>query len=168
MLRAELIESADSLFATAWRLTGRGDLAEDLVQEAAAKALRSVPELRDAAKARAWLFKILVNCARDHFRKSREWSEYDADDGPLDRPVDSTAIERATTRDVRRALAEIGVSRRAAVVLIDVEGFTIAEAADILGIPPGTAASRLARARVELRERLQAYQPRPAETGGTR
>ena len=67
---------------------------------------------------------------------------------------------------MREALRELEASRRAVVVLIDIEDFTIAEAADMLSIPMGTAASRLARARQELRSRLRAYQPQISEGGG--
>lgn len=168
MVRTVLIESADSLYSTAWRLAGRADLAEDLVQETARKALASVPDLRDETKARSWVFKILVNCARDHFRRTREWTERDAETEPLDGRVDSQALSRATSHDVRRALGAIDTVRRAVIVLVDIEGFTIAETADILGVPPGTVASRLARARAQLRERLEVYQPRVVESGGRR
>jgi len=161
-----LSDSLDSLFSTALRLVGKREIAEDLVQETVRKALEGVPHLRDQRKARAWLFKILVNCVRDHLRRRRDWEEFDSDGDPGDPGCDVQAIARATAHDVRKALGELEAPRRAVVVLIDIEDFTIAETADMLGIPMGTAASRLARARRELRTRLRAYQPQISEGGG--
>jgi RNA polymerase sigma-70 factor (ECF subfamily) len=161
-----LNDSLDSLFSTALRLVGKREIAEDLVQETVRKALEGVPQLRDQRKARAWLFKILVNCARDHLRLRRDWDELEDDQHTYDLGCDVQTIARATAHDVREALGELEASRRAVVVLIDIEDFTIAEAADMLSIPMGTAASRLARARQELRTRLRAYQPQITEGGG--
>ena len=161
-----LSDSLGSLFSTALRLVGKPEIAEDLVQEAVRKALEGVPRLRDQRKARAWLFKILVNCVRDHLRRRRDWEEFDGEAEPGGGRPDAQAIAQARAHDVREALGELATSRRAIVVLIDIEGFTIAEAADMLGIPMGTAASRLARARQDLQARLRAYQPRIAEGGG--
>jgi RNA polymerase sigma-70 factor (ECF subfamily) len=157
-VRTALLECVDSLYSTASRLVG-ADLAEDLVQETARRALAKAPDLRDAGKARAWLFKILINCARDELRRQQRWSDYD-EAFPAELWLDVQALQRATARDVRRALAAVDPARRAVILLIDLEGFKIAEAADILGVPPGTVASRLARARADLRRLLESYQPR--------
>ena len=161
-----LNDGLDSLFSTALRLVGKREIAEDLVQETVRKALKGVPQLRDQQKARAWLFKILVNCARDHLRRRRGWDELEDDIHACDLGCDVQAIARATAHDVREALGELEASRRAVIVLIDIEDFTISEAADMLSIPMGTAASRLARARQELRTRLRAYRPQITEGGG--
>jgi len=76
------------------------------------------------------------------------------------------ALQRAAERDLRRALAAVEAPRRAVILLIDVDGFKIAEIADILGVPPETAASRLARAREKPRVLLapishQTYSKKP-------
>jgi RNA polymerase sigma-70 factor (ECF subfamily) len=162
-----LLDSIDRLYALAYRLTNRSDLAEDAVQETARKALQSIPHLRDRRKIRTWLFKILVNCVRDYFRRTREWDELVPENERAEVHSDVSLISRATAHDVRCALARLAPARRAVVLLVDIEDFTIAEAAAMLEIPPGTVASRLARAREDLRRLLRAYRPQFSEGGGT-
>jgi len=161
-----LFRNADSLYSTACRLTGRPDVAEDLVQEAARKGFERAPALRDATKIRPWLFKILLNCARDYLRRHKQWEELDDDLHLTETGCDVPVLARAAAYDVRRALEKLDPGRRAVILLVDVEDFTLAEAADMLGVPAGTAASRLARGRADLRDFLRAYQPRIAEKGG--
>ena len=160
-----LLDAADSLYSTAYRFTGRADVAEDAVQETVRKAIQNIAHLRDKRKIRAWLFKILVNCVRDHFRRLQEWEQF-AREAEVCEPCDLSLISRSTAYDVERALGRLSPARRAVVLLVDIEDFTLAEAADMLGIPPGTAASRLARARDELRYVLRAYETRISEGGG--
>jgi RNA polymerase sigma-70 factor (ECF subfamily) len=156
-----LLENLDSLYSTAHRLTGRADLAEDCVQETARKALRASPGLRSDRNIRAWLFTILVNSIRDHFRSPAQSEE------AIPEPVwDLETFSLATAHDVRRALAQLSPPQRAAVVLVDLEEFTISEAAQMLKLPPGTVASRLARAHAALRDLLRAYRPGTAQIGG--
>jgi len=161
-----LLENLDALYSTAKRLTGRADLAEDLVQETARKALEAIPALTDARNTRAWLFRILLNGIRDHARRKKLWIEVEADEETLELSAISENVAGATAEDVRRALSSLQPETRSLAILIDIEEFTIAEAAAMLQIPPGTAASRLSRARRELRELLQAYRSRSSRSGG--
>jgi RNA polymerase sigma-70 factor (ECF subfamily) len=154
------------LYSTAKRLTGRADLAEDLVQEAARKALEAIPALRDERNTRAWLFRILLNGIRDQARQKRLWIEVEADEKTPDLNVIAESVQGATAEDVRRALFSLTPETRSLAILIDIEGFTIAEAAAMLQIPPGTAASRLSRARRGLRELLQDYRSGSSRSGG--
>ena len=160
-----LLQYLDALYRTAKRLTGLADWAEDLVQETARKALESVPNIKDDRSTRAWLFRILLNGLRDHLRKKKLWVEVAADD-PQSRFELSELPELGTPSDVRQALDDLPPPLRAIEILVDIEEFTIAEAASILQIPPGTVASRLARARREMRERLRPYAPRSTGKGG--
>src|SRR5260370_16152142 len=93
-----LLENLDTLYSTARRLTGRTDLAEDLVQDTASKALQAIPTLRDDRNLRAWLFRILVNNLRDFLRRDP--------DEPLIEPdtLTPTVVSRSATHDVRAAL----------------------------------------------------------------
>ena len=161
-----LLANLDALYTTAHRLSGAADIAEDLVQETARKALKAAPALKDERGARAWLFRILINAVRDHFRRRRLWEDLDPDAPELEARVDLESVTRATVHDVRDALNRLKPASRALVVLIDVEGFTLAEAAEMLRIPIGTAASRLARARAELRKLLYAYEAKSFQRGG--
>jgi len=161
-----LIENLDALYSTAKRLTGRADLAEDLVQETARKALEATPALKDERNTRAWLYRILLNGVRDQARRNRLWAEVEIDeDAPAFSPI-SESVAGATAEDVQRALSSLPPETRSLAILVDIEEFTIAEAAAMLQIPPGTAASRLSRARRELRELLQVYRSRSSRRGG--
>lgn len=160
-----LISNLDALYSAACHITGRADLAEDLVQETARKALEASPDLRDERRVRGWLMKILVNHARDLFRRSRKWEGLETaeeEEGP-EPELQAPSLSQATVQDVRAAVERLSPERRALVILVDVEEFTILEAADALKIPPGTAASRLARAHRQLREFLADYRRRSLE-----
>ncbi len=166
-----LLENLDALYSTAKRLTGRADLAEDLVQDTARKALEAIPALKDERNTRAWLFRILLNGIRDQARRKKLWVEVETDEdtpdlGMISESGISESVRGATAEDVRRALSSLTPETRSLAILIDIEEFTIAEAAAMLQIPPGTAASRLSRARQELRELLQAYRSRSSRRGG--
>ncbi len=161
-----LLASLDALYATAYRLTAAADLAEDLVQETAKKALKATPLLRDERGARAWLFRILINAVRDHFRRRRHWEDLESAAEELDTPVDVEGVTRATAQDVRAALSQLKPASRVIVMLVDIEEFTLAEAAEMLKMPIGTAASRLSRARAELRKFLSAYESKSTQRRG--
>lgn len=159
-----LLESLDSLYSTARRLSGGADVAEDLVQETARKALQAASALRDHRNLRAWLFRILVNVLRDHLRRARlEKSALEAEPD-LEAIPELETISRSTAEDVRRAFETLAPDLQAVILLVDIEEFTIAEAAGILTIPMGTAASRLARAHGRLRGLLRQYESRPAQS----
>src|SRR2546425_3542871 len=74
-----LLENLDALYSTAKRLTGRADLAEDLVHDTARKALEAIPALKDERNTRAWLFRILLNGIRDQARRKKLWVEVETD-----------------------------------------------------------------------------------------
>ncbi len=159
-----LLANLDSLYSTARRLSG--SMAEDLVQETARKALQSAPVLQHEQNVRAWLFKILLNAMRDHLRHDNSREETSLEDQELEANLDLESLTNASTQDVRQALSCLSPMRQAVVVLIDIEGFTLTEAAGMLGVPVGTAASRLARARLELRVLLKDYEAKSPQKGG--
>ncbi len=159
-----LLDSLDALYSTAHRLTGKADLAEDLVQETARKALEGSSTLRDERNLRGWLFKILINASQDRLRRNQLWEELGNESEEVETDTDLESLSQATVQDVRSALSRLAPARRALVILVDLEEFTMVEAADMLKIPPGTAASRLARAHQELRNLLDAYRTKSAQT----
>jgi RNA polymerase sigma-70 factor (ECF subfamily) len=163
-----LLSNLDALYSAACRITGRADVAEDLVQETARKALEASPELRDERKVRGWLMKILVNLTRDSFRERQKWEGLEAtEEEPFEFGVEPGNLQLSAVHDVRTAIERLAPERRALVILVDLEEFTILEAADALKIPPGTAASRLARAHAQLRDALADYRRRSFEPEGT-
>lgn len=118
------------------------------------KALQKFSQLRDPNAGQAWLFTILNNCFRDHFRRLRETEDIDnvtliSEDTPED---DNIRLE--TIQKVRNAIARLSQGKRQVVTLVDLEGFSYVEVANILGTPVGTVMSRLCRARNALKSEL--------------
>jgi RNA polymerase sigma-70 factor (ECF subfamily) len=126
------------------------DDAADAVQEALVSAYRRAATYRGEASVRTWLHRIAVNACIDRIRHDRvratvPWPDRD----PPARRADPAA-ELATRLAVDEALAALPVEQRVAVVLVDVQGCPVAEAAAILAVPAGTVKSRCARGRARL------------------
>lgn len=170
----------DALYATALRLTRNSSRAEDLVQDAVLRAYRSFRDLRSRERFRSWLFTILINTAKNQARDAtRRVPFVDVDlDTLLEDPLladggaaspESILLRECLPEDLEAGLQALPEPLLRVLWLADVEEFTIAEVAEILGIPAGTAASRLHRARRAMREHLTARARRPPEgEGGVR
>ena len=167
-LPRDAFEHLDALYRMARRMTGDDDEAEDLVQETFARALDKRAQFVPGTNLRAWLFRILRNLYLDSWRRAKASpvSERLEDDEPAgDEMVAGDALrgdqERERLRgvvadDIEKALRELSVDGRT-IVLLDLEGFTQEELAEILGCNVGTVKSRLSRARAKLRELLRDY-----------
>ena len=138
-------------------------LSDDLVQETLARALKNGYQLRDRGALDGWLFGILVNCWRDHFRRARPTE--DIDNHPLTHNVtpEHEHERQRITDKVRQAVGKLPAGQRHVLTLVDLEGCTYAEVAEILEIPIGTVMSRLCRARRALADRLLDFQPAQAK-----
>jgi RNA polymerase sigma-70 factor (ECF subfamily) len=144
----------------AYRLLG-ADRArmDDALQEAYLRAYRSIGAFRSDAGFGSWLYRITYNACIDELRKARRQpTPVDGADPVWDRSAATTGIEgRVAAADATaRALATLPDEQRIAVVLVDAEGLDHATAAQILGVPPGTVASRLSRGRAALRRAIGA------------
>jgi len=144
------------LRALAYRLLGDRAAMDDALQEAYVKAFRALPGFRGDAGVGTWLYQITYRACIDlHRRESRHqvdaagWSPPDAA-----APTADPAVTAASRTDLQRALARLPVDQRAAVLLVDAEGLDYDAAATVLGVAPGTIASRLSRARAALRAAL--------------
>ncbi|WP_328587619.1 sigma-70 family RNA polymerase sigma factor [Serinibacter arcticus] len=158
----------DQLYSAALRMTRNPSDAEDLVQEAFAKAYASFHQFRPGTNLKAWLYRILTNTYINSYRKKqREPLQSDSDgveDWEIARAASHTAIglrsaevealDRLGDSVVRDALAELSDDFRLVVYLADVEGFAYKEIAEIMGTPIGTVMSRLHRGRGQLRTLL--------------
>lgn len=138
------------LWAIALRTLGNPHDAADAVQEALVAAYRRASSYRGDASVRTWLRRIVVNACIDRIRHERvrrtvPWPERD-----LPSRRDDPGAEVATRMAVGEALALVPVEQRIAVVLVDVQGYPVAEAAAILEVPVGTVKSRCARGRARL------------------
>lgn len=165
-LTARALTHADALHRLARYLVRSDADAEDLVQETYLRAFGAADRLEAGANLKAWLFRILRNAFLSRLRRDRndptegglDTMEPPAvsDDGALRGDVELEAMRRLVGAEIEAALRAVGEDART-VVLLDVEGFTEAEMASILGCAQGTVKSRLSRARAALRTRLAEY-----------
>ncbi len=144
------------LFRVAHSILGDVDRADDASQQAVVDIWRKLPQLREARRFEAWSYRILVNACYAEARKARRWlpapiSERDEDVGAAE------AITGVVYRDqLERGFCRLPIEQRAVVVLHHYLGLPLHEVADVLGIPQGTAHSRLHRAMAGLRAALEA------------
>jgi RNA polymerase sigma-70 factor (ECF subfamily) len=147
----------DRLRGLAYKLLGDRHRMEDAMQEAYVRAYRSMGRFRRDAELGSWLYRIVYNACVDELRRSgRRPMPVDAGDVAWDAPSPRPGPERSVhaADSARRALASLPDDQRATVLLVDGEGFDNVTAAEILGVAPGTVASRLSRARAEMRRVL--------------
>ncbi|MFF0063032.1 RNA polymerase sigma factor SigM [Streptomyces sp. NPDC005279] len=147
----------DRLWAVALRTLGDREEAADAVQDALVSAFRAAHTFRGQSAVTTWLHRITVNACLDRARKaaSRKTSPVD-DTERLEQLLEphESAEAPAERKDVHRelvaALAKLPVDQRAALVLVDMQGYPVAEAARVLDVPTGTVKSRCARGRARL------------------
>lgn len=150
------------LLRVALTLTGSRADAEDLVQETLIRAFRNVDRF-DGRHARAWLLTILRNTNANLHRRRRPDLVEDVARLPGSRPAfganpprsaDEAVIDNVLAEDLERAVNALDPRFRTALLLIDVDRLTYAEAAEALSVPVGTVMSRLSRARDRVRTHL--------------
>lgn len=129
------------------------DSADDLVQDCLERALSRMDNWRTGDNPRRWLFTIMHHLFIDQARKVKRRSEVVVEGIEDGAAMSTPAVqaETAASREIVEALMALGPDRRAALLLVAVEGFSYAEAANVLGIPAGTLMSRIARGREDLR-----------------
>jgi RNA polymerase sigma-70 factor (ECF subfamily) len=159
---SEALSYVDSLYGTALRLTRRPADAEDLVQDTYLKAFRAAHQFQRGTNLKAWLFTILHNTFRN-MRRHDGRNPVDVDSETVELAADAAGAqqtpEQLLTRatldaDLQSALDDMPDAFRQAVWLRDVEEFTYAEIARMIGVPIGTVMSRISRGRRMLFERL--------------
>ena len=149
----------DRMWAVAVRTTSDRELAADCVQDAFISAFRRAGSYRGDAAVTTWLHRIVVNACLDRLRRERTKVRRAADLAELDLPDPHDRHASAETRlDVRAALAELPEGQRMALVLVDMHGMSVVEAAAVLEVAEGTVKSRCFRGRAALSELLR---PRP-------
>lgn len=161
----------DRLWAVAMRTTGDPEEAADALQDAMISAFRRADQFRGDSAVTTWLHRIVVNASLDRLRRRAVRHSVPLPDdlehlpgAVVADPTDSMA-RRETQMAISEALAELPEDQRAAVLLVDVEGWSVEEAAEKLGCPPGTVKSRCFRGRAKLAKRL-AYLRNLDETDG--
>jgi RNA polymerase sigma-70 factor, ECF subfamily len=158
------VAAGDRLHAVAHRILRDVDLAEDATQQALLAIWRDLPQLRDPARFDAWSYRLLVRACYAEGRKERRWTP------PLrllpsDEPMQAAADGSSTVIDrdqLERGFRRLSIDHRAVVVLHHYLDLPLERVAETLGIPPGTARSRLHHAMRGLRAALDADARPPA------
>src|SRR5438034_3262340 len=163
----EALELSDQVYRVARRLVGSREEAEDLMQEAYARAFRSWQQYQPGTNLRAWLLRILTNLNIDRGRRAQRAPDLQPlEEGdyflynkleaavPEENPDEERVIERLSQDSVVDALADVPHDFRDVVVLVDTGEFSYDDAAQILDIPVGTVMSRLHRGRRILKKNL--------------
>ncbi|MDH6531782.1 RNA polymerase sigma-70 factor (ECF subfamily) [Aurantimicrobium minutum] len=171
LFEEQAMEHIDKLYAHAMRKTGNPADANDLVQETYLKAFAAFEQYQQGTNIKAWLHRILENTYINQYRKQQnqpfyspleeleDWQlgEAESRTATSSRSAEAEAIDHLPASAVKNALQAIPEDFRAAVYLVDVEGYSYQEVADIMDTPAGTVMSRLHRGRKLLREQLADY-----------
>lgn len=144
------------VFTLAYRLCGNLTAAEDIAQEALYKICRHIGRYRSGSSFLAWVHRIVVNQAYDHHRASKPTVSEGVE---LAVPPDVDPVRSDQLRRVLRAMSVLTPRERAALVMIDIEGYSSREAAAVLGCLAITARTRAAHARKKIRTALSRDYP---------
>jgi RNA polymerase sigma-70 factor, ECF subfamily len=150
---AELVRRhRDRMWAVALRTLRDPEEASDALQEAFISAFRAAGSFRAESQVTTWLHRIVVNACLDRVRRRQARPTVplpEAGPGEPATPGDAMA-DRETRMVVQRALSDLSDDQRMPILLVDVEGYSVAETAQMLGIAEGTVKSRCARGRAKL------------------
>ncbi|WP_079062975.1 RNA polymerase sigma factor SigM [Peterkaempfera griseoplana] len=148
----------DRLWAVALRTLGDREEAADALQDALVSAFRSAHTFQGRSAVTTWLHRIVVNACLDRARRSasrrttpleEEGRGFDALLG-TDEAADAPVVRSELRHELAAALAALPAEQRSALVLVDMQAYPVAEAAEMLGVPVGTVKSRCARGRARL------------------
>lgn len=142
------------VYATCTRLLGDRQLAEELTQETFIKAWQQLGSYRSEAQFTTWLTRIAINAVISYQRKHGPWLKW-LKFGDDEIPETPTHDHQGLRMDLEAAIARLPTRARQVFALVDIEGYTHEEAAEMLGIVAGTSKAQLFRAREILREYLQ-------------
>jgi RNA polymerase sigma-70 factor, ECF subfamily len=154
----------DRLWAVAIRTLGDPDEAADALQDAMISAFRRADGFRGDSAVTTWLHRIVVNACLDRLRRKSVRPASGTDERTLDslasgRSRPDPTSDSDTSLDVLAALRTLPHDQRAALVLVDMLGYPVADAAEVLGVSIGTVKSRCARGRARLLPRLAHLRP---------
>lgn len=153
----------DRLWRVALRTLGDADDAADAVQEALISAFRSAATYRGEAAVTTWLHRIVVNACLDLARRRAARPSASLDTAARADVADEAAAASFDASDaaaaVHAGLRRLPIDLATAVVLVDIEGMSVREAAQVLDVPEGTVKSRCARGRARLADALRDLAP---------
>ncbi|MEE4270564.1 MAG: sigma-70 family RNA polymerase sigma factor [Thermoanaerobaculales bacterium] len=169
----------DQLFKTALRLTRSVEESEDLLQETFLKAFRHYHQFTEGTNLKAWLFRIMKNTFINNYRRQRNRPQtFDFDElrdsgddvaevTSAGRDPESDLIDRELDHEIRDALMALPYHYRLPVLMVDLQGLSYQEVADVLEVPIGTIMSRLYRGRKKLEATLLSYGRRSNYVAGS-
>jgi RNA polymerase sigma-70 factor (ECF subfamily) len=131
------------------------DDAADALQDAMLSAHRSAPAFRHDASVSSWLYRIVVNACLDRLRRNKTHASTPLEDDVCHLGDPTPRVDTALV--VERALLRLPIEQRAVVVAVDMQGYSVAETARLLGVPEGTVKSRCSRARAKLAKTLEYF-----------
>ncbi len=146
----------DRLWAVALRTTSDPEEASDALQDAFISAYRNAASFRGESAVTTWLHRVVVNACLDRMRRRKvrptvPLPEEDGETGHRGIADPRDDLDRLELRmEIDKALAALPLDQRAAIILVDVEGLSVADAAVALGVPEGTVKSRCSRGRARL------------------
>jgi RNA polymerase sigma-70 factor (ECF subfamily) len=145
-----IVELLPRLRRFAYALSGDPDKGDDLVQEGCARAFAHLDQWRPGTRLDSWMYRIIHNIWRDQKRASKvRGTAIDLDSAPDLAGEDGRDVthDRLTLKQVLEGLASLPEEQQALITLVSIEGLSYEDAAAALGIPVGTATSRLVRGR---------------------
>lgn len=142
----------DRMWAVALRTVRDPEIAADAVQDGFINAFRRAGSFRGDAAVTTWLHRIVVNAALDRVRRIKPTADI-ADHDPVEPRDHHRSVE--VRLDVREALEQLPEGQRMALVLVDMHGLSVAEAAQVLEVAEGTVKSRCARGRAAMAQLLE-------------
>jgi RNA polymerase sigma-70 factor (ECF subfamily) len=167
---AAALPHLDALYNMAYRLTRNTEDAEDLIQETFFKAYKYYDKFEEGTNLKAWLFRIMKNSFINGYRKRQSqppesaFSEIEelfetqlSDEAGQIKNPEEEMLESVLDEDIQKALDSLRDDYRMVILLVDLEGFSYKEAAEILEVPVGTVMSRLYRGRRILEKVLLSY-----------
>jgi RNA polymerase sigma-70 factor (ECF subfamily) len=165
-------EHRDRVYNITFRMLGNRAEAEDVAQEVFIAVFKTIGDFREESKFSTWLYRIAVNHCKNRIKYLARRHDRDRDEldettqgngvngsigGPLPTSPDKALASAQMEKLMQDAIANLEEDQRIVVVLRDVEDLSIEEICDITGLPDGTVKSRLHRARLVLRKRLQRH-----------
>jgi len=164
------------VFSLAFRITGSREEAEDCVQEAFLRAFTALKRFREEAAFSTWLYRVALNVANDQSRRLKgrplhaselagsdpegegtDLDRFPQSSNPGEHDPEEAAVESERRRIVLTAIRSLPEHHRTVIVLYDLQGFSYEEIGQVLGTRVGTVKSRLNRARLALKERLEPH-----------
>ena len=138
------------------RMTGNTADADDLLQEALIRMARELPRLRSPGAAKGWAYRVATNVAIDFLRKKKKvrFEEFDDESTPVDGGEFDGLVVDEMNNCIRGVIDRLPPDYRAAIVLSNLQGLSVAETASVMGTSVGAAKVRIHRAKARLKEAL--------------